>query len=586
MFISSTVEDLKAYRKAAQDAALSAGFQPILFEHWPAKDQRRPVAECLSHVSQADLLVVIVAHRYGWVPGPPDQPPDEHKNITWMECEHAHGENKEVLAFLVDKDAAWPVDFKDSHTLSVAVEEGKCTEELVRRVERDIAGLRQFKRWLDDGRLRVHFRNVDEFEGKLGIALRDWRDRHPEFKPPPVPPGDPHKYLEALREQTGWINIRGLMVGSGKAQRFPIDQLYIPLTTASGLTEANEAPELEGVRPSRAARRERVEGSGNRERVELEDLLSYRRLVIVGDPGAGKTTFLWRIAFELSNAWLKKEAAPFETPLSLASETSGRGREAPASFFARLAAALRRPFAGEPGRASPHRQSPGARTSATAPNAPRAQQDAPSFPIFVRIAELSEHIRRRLAQPGYEGPTTDDNPAWLIDFLTDQNRSNEWGLDEAFFKEKLKDGAAILLLDGLDEPPGTVEREAMARLFEKATRAHELCRFVVTTRPLAYVGNAVLEGAVAAALRSGQPLAVRIGAYRDHPSAAKRSGSGSAVTFSLGRTRRRSHEERSGAQVRRNFCGVGREQRLRHASPGSGISLASGNRDARQYASS
>ena len=66
-----------------------------------------------------------------------------------------------------------------------------------------------------------------------------------------------------------------------------------------------------------------------------------------------------------------------------------------------------------------------------------------------------------------------------------ENKGNEWGLDEAFFKESLKDKKrpAILLLDGLDEPSSRIEREAIARLCEKATRAYERCRFVVTTRP-------------------------------------------------------------------------------------------------------
>lgn len=60
-------------------------------------------------------------------------------------------------------------------------------------------------------------------------------------------------------------------MGSGKAHRFPIDELYIPLTTAAS----------------------------ERRAVRLEEALQNRRLVIVGDLGSGKTTFLRRIAFEL-----------------------------------------------------------------------------------------------------------------------------------------------------------------------------------------------------------------------------------------------------------------------------------------------
>jgi formylglycine-generating enzyme required for sulfatase activity len=65
-----------------------------------------------------------------------------------------------------------------------------------------------------------------------------------------------------------------------------------------------------------------------------------------------------------------------------------------------------------------------------------------------------------------------------------------------------------LLLDGLDEAPGRMEREAMARLFEKATRAYNRCRFVVTTRPLAYVGETVLDGFEVAQIEPLEPQAI------------------------------------------------------------------------------
>ena len=69
-----------------------------------------------------------------------------------------------------------------------------------------------------------------------------------------------------------------------------------------------------------------------------------------------------------------------------------------------------------------------------------------------------------------------------------------WGLAPDFFERKMKDGEAMLLLDGLDEAPRSAERESMARLFEEATQVFSQCRFVVTTRPLAYTGRSVLEG--------------------------------------------------------------------------------------------
>src|SRR5713226_6835686 len=100
VFISSTVEDLKPYRAAAENGAKTARFFPAMQEYFVERDNP-PLEECLERVSEANVLVVVVAHRYGWTP--PDQPGNGCKSITWLECERAAREGKEVLAFLVEE---------------------------------------------------------------------------------------------------------------------------------------------------------------------------------------------------------------------------------------------------------------------------------------------------------------------------------------------------------------------------------------------------------------------------------------------------------------------------------------------------
>src|SRR5215472_8598356 len=68
VFISSTVEDLKPYRVAANYEAQRAGFKVLMQEYWVARGQKPPLEECLTEVSKASVLVAIVAHRHGWVP--------------------------------------------------------------------------------------------------------------------------------------------------------------------------------------------------------------------------------------------------------------------------------------------------------------------------------------------------------------------------------------------------------------------------------------------------------------------------------------------------------------------------------------
>ena len=215
-----------------------------------------------------------------------------------------------------------------------------------------------------------------------------------------------------------------MQVGSGKAHRFPIEDLYIPLTTA---------PMAQRGQSKSKPKASHIEGQA---RVELHEALTNDRLVIVGDPGSGKTTFLRRIAFALSQTWLGEDEQAAKTRLGI----------------------KKRPF-----------------------------------PIFISVGRLIEHIRnaRKIGSPGI--PTTNDSPAWLPHFLDTAAAESSWGLGEGFFRKKLEDGASMVLLDGLDEAPNREQREEVARLFERATNSYGKCQFVVTSRPQAYTGKAVLS---------------------------------------------------------------------------------------------
>ena len=109
----------------------------------------------------------------------------------------------------------------------------------------------------------------------------------------PLPPieADPRPYLEYLRNDTAFIEIRGLQLGVAVAPRFPINDLYIPLIDELG----RRAGEMEG-------------GGA---RTTLDESLAHPRLVILGDPGSGKTTFLRRIANAACTARLADASAPF-----------------------------------------------------------------------------------------------------------------------------------------------------------------------------------------------------------------------------------------------------------------------------------
>jgi hypothetical protein len=256
LFISSTVEDLRAYREGVRDAAVAAEMLPKMLEYFPAAGDRLPLDTCLDEVSAADLLAVIVAHRYGWVP--PDQPGDEYKSITWLECERAVAEGREVLAFLVDDRQPWPDDQREEQAILAAVRQGTATPELLSTVQRNVARLRDFKAWLSSRRIRTTFTTPDDLRARVAEALHDWRRRRlPGRSAEPASRAavaDPGPYLRELRDDTAQIDIRGLQVGAGKANRFAIEDLYISLSAAGGWETGRRTP---GGRPADAGGRAR-----------------------------------------------------------------------------------------------------------------------------------------------------------------------------------------------------------------------------------------------------------------------------------------------------------------------------------------
>jgi formylglycine-generating enzyme required for sulfatase activity len=423
-FISSTKEDLELYRTAAKDAAIQAGFQPVMMDYFAAQSEQPPYPACMAKVDPCDVVVVIVAHRYGWVP--PDQPGQKDRSITWLECDHAlkKKHKAEVLVFVVDEKCNWPLELDESYRITTAIKEHKATPELLADVQHNVGKLKEFKQWLNSLGFRGHFTAPDNLKSQVLAALYEWRDRHPQFR---LAPGslqqDPAQYLRWLREQTAWIDIRGLQVGSGKANRFPIGDLYIPLKTTGG-----EAGHLAG-RTKHEVSGDRVSGDLGQS-VLLEEALRHRRLVITGDPGSGKTTFLRRIAYELSR------------------DVSQRALQLP--------------------------------------------QDG--FPLLIRIAELEECIGNCRARQQAGAPNTKESPAWLAYFLEHRAQEWKWKLDAEFFEAKLSVKSTFMLLDGLDEAANQANRESMARLLENATQAYPNCQFVVTTRPGSYQGLATLEG--------------------------------------------------------------------------------------------
>jgi formylglycine-generating enzyme required for sulfatase activity len=340
---------------------------------------------CRAEVKKCDLFIGIIGFRFG------DGPEGTKESYTQREYQAAVEAKLTRLLFLAPDDFLVPASLREPDWKLDAQESFRQTLHNERRI------------------LSIGFTNPDDLTTKIVTAIRNW-----ERETSGAHGADPARYLEALWKDTRYIDIRGLRIGNESVFRFDIDKLYTPLTTV-------------------IAAAERKEGPGEREAVPLQKALENPRVVLVGDPGAGKSTFLRRIAFAACETLLGRNAFAAEEMLP---------------------------------------------------------KPCP-FPILIRAASLTEHIRKCKAAASADCPAEAHSPAWLIHYLDSASRENNWGLDADFFREKLA-GPCLLMLDGLDEVPDRIQRKAMARLAERTARAHATARVVVTSRPPAYGGETVI----------------------------------------------------------------------------------------------
>jgi formylglycine-generating enzyme required for sulfatase activity len=270
VFISSTLEDLEAFREKAQAAILRLNWQPINCGYWAASGNP-PLVTCLEKVDDADVVLAIVAHRHGWTP--PDQPNDEHKSITRLECERANLKNGiEVIPLFVDEKAPWDAKLTETHRINEAPPEK--IAEIATEVGRNVASLRDFKAWLDTIGTRVLFASPEQLETEVLHALGEWAKRQGITDSGASNASVRACYLDWLRRECESVELLGLDLK--ESQNVRLDRVYVPAVTPPKATDE-------------AQKRER--SWEERQPDLLLDRLGEESLYVPGAPGAGKSTF-------------------------------------------------------------------------------------------------------------------------------------------------------------------------------------------------------------------------------------------------------------------------------------------------------
>jgi hypothetical protein len=170
IFLSSTSKDLAAYRAKVREMIDRMRQVSVAMETFGA-NPRLPFDTCRQMVQKSDALIVVVGHRYGWLPSP-EHGGDGLRSITWWEVQWALDGNKPVFAFVLDPSAPWTGEREQDRLLTAT------TKAQMLDVGRSVEGLREFRRFLDDHTTRELFTSADDLAAKVATGLHPWILEH------------------------------------------------------------------------------------------------------------------------------------------------------------------------------------------------------------------------------------------------------------------------------------------------------------------------------------------------------------------------------------------------------------------------
>src|SRR5712692_8544548 len=248
-------------------------------------------------------------------------------------------------------------------------------------------------------------------------------------------------YRRVLVESCRHMSLRGLDVGAsdptGAQQRFDLAQVYVDLLTTTLTSigsrvgkrqrhqhvlsreyEVHLPSVLKAVIDHRLSREYEVHLPS-----VLKAVIDHHRVVLLGDPGAGKSTFLTHLALCLA----------------------AHGLEPRRNWLNRL---------------------PGWKP-----------QEADVVPVLVTLRDFARGLPERAHKA---------EPAYLWKFITARLEAQNLAFVAEPLHDRLERGQVVLLLDGLDEIPTLRQRTFIHDAITVFARRYQNCRIIVTCRTLSY----------------------------------------------------------------------------------------------------
>jgi tetratricopeptide (TPR) repeat protein len=244
VFLSSTAQDLVAYRRVADDTILRLSQESVAMERFgPLPGE--PVAECERKARESDVVVCIVAHRYGFVP-------DKGKgSITRREVEAAKAAGKDVLVWVVAEDHPW-TEKKEQDLLTdpaVLADPARVAE-----VAEAVRALLDFKAWLRGTLVCETFTTPDDLGRKLAVALSAYAQKKPQSPVPTAPARGEVRIVHALQPAPHFRGREALLreLGAWASDLASPDRVW-SLVAAGGTGKTAVAERVvSGIRPGEA----------------------------------------------------------------------------------------------------------------------------------------------------------------------------------------------------------------------------------------------------------------------------------------------------------------------------------------------